>query len=198
MILNPQHPEGQRLKGSRYPSRIFGALLTTAFSFFLLYFFVWGKPKRLDGIEIKGTSRFKNQVFAALILLKTKSPDEYEIVTNYIGAIKQSKHSGMAAYLKPPTFLLNDRTAYRSLEWCAGSIAHDSMHSKLFNDYLKQHPKERVPDEIWTGMPIEILCSEHQKRVLKNINAAHSEIEWLAKNYTNSSFYEMDYEKRKW
>src|SRR6266403_1498390 len=46
-------------------------------------------------IEIVGSDRFSNQVHEALLLLKTKAPDAYDIVTNYVGRIQQGSHSGM-------------------------------------------------------------------------------------------------------
>src|SRR5882724_5355980 len=55
------------------------------------------RPARFDNLQIRGTPRFKTQVLGALALLRAKAPDAYETLTNNVGAIKQSKHSGMAA-----------------------------------------------------------------------------------------------------
>src|SRR5258705_6649488 len=136
---------------------------------------------RYDSIIIRGTPEFKAQVENALTLLKMNSPAAYAIATNYIGIIEQGKHSGMGAWLKVPKFELNDRTAFYSLTWCAGAIAHDSYHSKLYADYRREHPEaRRVPDKIWTGESAEKQCLEHQLAVLKDIGAPTHEIEWTA------------------
>jgi len=89
------------------------------------------RPDRFDTLEINGTATFKEQVTNSLALLRSRSPESYGVVTTYIGRISQAKHSGMAAYENPPTMELNDRTAFYSVTWCASSIAHDSIHSKL-------------------------------------------------------------------
>jgi hypothetical protein len=157
----------------------------------------WWKPKRFDGIKITGTPEFKDQVIGALVLLKTRSPEAYQIVTNYIGAIAQASRSGMAAQRNPPTYDLNERSAFHSLTWCAGSIAHDSIHSKLYHDYLRQHPgSNTVPDDIWTGEAVELRCLAHQIQVSKEIDAPSSEIGWLVK--TNHHWWEDNYRRVNW
>jgi len=150
-----------------------------------------------DNISIRGSPRFQGQVVSALALLRTKSPDGYQIITNNIGAITQSKHSGMAAYRKPPTFELNDQTAFYSVTWCAGSIAHDSIHSKLYLDYLKRNARMNVPTNIWIGEAAEKVCSEHQVRVLIQIGAPSNEITHCIWNPADR-YWEVDYQKRNW
>jgi len=155
------------------------------------------RSKRVDTIDITGTTPFKEQVANSLMLLKTRSPQSYGVVTSYIGRILQAKHSGMAAYEAPPTLELNDRTAFYSVTWCASSIAHDSIHSKLYTDYRMRHPGDAyVPNEVWTGPDVERQCCEHQTRVLQQIGAPPSEISWPAQ--TNNRFWEVDYAKRNW
>jgi len=143
---------------------------------FLVLHAVFG-PAHFDNLEIRGTRRFKARVIQALTLLRSKTPHAYELATNNIGAISQSKHSEMAAYRKPPTFELNDQTAFYSVTWCAGSIAHDSLHSRFYFNYLKLHPGERVVvHDAWMGEAAEKLCCEHQLRVLRQIGAPTNEI----------------------
>jgi len=153
-------------------------------------------PRRSAAPVITGTTKFKEQVASALALLKTKSPEAYGIVTNYVGEIKEGTHSGMWAYWRTPTFELNGRTAFYSVTWCAGSIAHDSFHSKLYHDYRKQGPgARRVPEEIWMGEQAEKRCSEHQLRVLQQIGAPPLERDWLRQT---NHYWEVDYKKRDW
>ena len=151
--------------------------------------------KRFDSVVIRGTPEFRERVANALALLKTNSPAGHAIVTNYVGIIEQAKHSGMRASAKPPTFDLNERTAFYSVTWCVGTIAHDSFHSKLYWDYLKEHAKKRVPDKIWQGEEAEKRCLEHQVAVLKEIGAPTREITWCGET---NRYWEVKYRNRKW
>jgi hypothetical protein len=150
---------------------------------------------RFESVEIRGTPAFVRQVENALGLLKTNSPTGYATVTNYVGIIEEAKRSGMRAWSKPAKFELSKRTAFHSLTWCAGTIAHDSFHSKLYADYLREHPKGRVPDKIWTGEEAERQCCEHQIAVLNEIGAPTREVRWCAET---NRYWEVKYRNRTW
>jgi hypothetical protein len=155
-------------------------------------------PKRAhhDQLIIRGTARFEDQVQKALALLQGKATGAYTVVTNDIGVIQQSKRSGMKAYLNPPRFEMSDGTAFYSLTWCAGCIAHDSFHSKLYHDYLRAHPGARsVPDPVWTGEAAEKACSEHQIQVLKDIGAPVAEVDWCRQT---NQYWKVKYRDRNW
>jgi hypothetical protein len=182
----------------RWRAKFGMALATAAFILLFILAVTQPLPGRLDTIEIRGTTEFKDQVMSALILLRTRSPVAYGIVTNQIGRIKQAKHSGMAAYETPPRFQLSRVSAFYSVTWCAISIAHDSLHSKRYHDYLAQHPGDsRVPDDVWTGEQAEKRCCEHQWRVAQEIGAPASEIAWSAWDPTNR-YWEIPYNKVYW
>lgn len=103
------------------------------------------------------------------MLLRERSRDGYATVTNYIGIIQEHEHSGMQVHQSPPVFQLNGNSAYYSVTWCAGVIAHDSIHSKLYFDYKKQHPWSLwVPARTYGGDDAEHACLEHQLSVLKD------------------------------
>jgi len=95
----------------------------------------------------------------------------------------------MRAYDDPPTFDLANRTAYYSVSWCAGSIAHDAYHSKLYHDHLQAFGMP-VPDEVWTGQDKEMECVEFQVRVMKDIEAPASEVFYLSGQ--DGSHYDLD------
>jgi hypothetical protein len=126
-------------------------------------------------LQVKGNARFGAQITNALSLLQSKAPDAYRIVTNEIGVIQQGEHSGMWAYRVPPVFEIADPTTFYSVTWCAGCIAHDSIHSKLYHDWQRTNSNP-VPDEIWTGAAAEKQCLEHQVKVLVQIGAPTNEI----------------------
>lgn len=127
-------------------------------------------------IKIQGSSDFTNKTEKALRLLELRSPNSSTIINRYIGMIKQNSYSGMAAYANPPTFLVGDATANSSETWYAGCIAHDSYHSKLYNDYKAKYGS--VPDDVWTGQRAEMECLEFQIQVLTEISAPQHEIDY--------------------
>lgn len=151
--------------------------------------------------EIIGSERYTNQVRQALLLLAARDTNAYAIVTNYVGRIKEGAPSGMWAYLDPPTYEMSDVTAFYSLTWCAGTMAHDSFHSKLYHDYLKTHAGP-VPDEVWTGQAAERLCMKHQLAVMRRIGAGAAELDWATReadgSYVSGHETWNDYSKRKW
>jgi len=158
------------------------------------------QSRHFDSISIRGTPQFDEQVEKALTLLKTQSPAGYAIVTNYIGIVQQYEHSGMEVHHNPPIFQLNTDSAYVSVTWCAGVIAHDSFHSKFYFEYKKQHPWAiRVPDDIYSGEQAERACSEHQMSVLKDIGAPASEVDWCRQCETQTNqYWKVKYQNRNW
>ncbi len=166
-----------------------------AFGFLLYRSRIEYRPTEFDHGLIRGTGQFKEHVCAALALLKTKSPQAYGMVTNYIRIFVQSKHSGMAAYERPPTSYLHDKFEWQSSESYAAGIAHESFHSKLYHDFLRTNAW--VPDLEWTGENAERLCCEHQLQVLKAIGASAWDLTWSAWNPSNR-YWEIPFEKRDW
>jgi hypothetical protein len=151
--------------------------------------------------EIKGSARFTNQIHQALLLLKARDIEAYAVVTNYIGRIQEGEHSGMWAYQTPPTYEMGDSTAFYSVTWCAATIAHDSLHSKLYHDYLKTHAGP-VPESVWTGTAAEQQCMKHQLRVMEHIGANQTEIDYAKKqadgHYVKDHETWQDHEKHNW
>ncbi len=67
-----------------------------------------------------------------------------EIIENNVGVISQHGKSGMLAWETPPRYQMSDKTAYYSLTWCAGTIAHDAYHSFLYKKYLPNNGNEHL------------------------------------------------------
>src|SRR3954464_7225616 len=119
------------------------------------------KPQRLQsdfhGVQVCGDKAFITQVEGSLRLLLEKSPDAFRLTQRFAPRIEQCSRSGMRAYDEPPTFDLSPTTANYSGTWCAGSIAHDTYHSKLYHEYRDSHGGP-VPDEEWSGKAKELEC----------------------------------------
>jgi len=146
-------------------------------------------------LSIQGTPPFRERVEKALALLEARSPQGFNLATNYIGVIRQAEHSGMRANENPPVFDLNDRSAFYSLTWCAGVIAHDSFHSKLYHDYKLAH-HTAVPASAWGGDATERQCLVHQLRVLGEVGAPTNELAHC--QLTGVDYAKVPYEKRNW
>lgn len=146
-------------------------------------------------IEVIGDQEFIRQVEAALTLLEDKDPEAFSIVKNYIGRIEQGEHSGMWAYKDPPTFELANRSAFYSITWCAGIIAHDSYHSKLYHDYKSTHLRS-VPDDVWTGVEAERQCIAYQLNIAIKIGSPQHEIDYI--KTLDGTHYDAPYEERDW
>ena len=160
---------------TRLRFRIIAAL--AVFGFLLLTVFLGiSTTRRFDRLEIKGTAKFQTQVASALTLLREKSPPAYEIVTNHVLVIKQSRRSGMRLDLAKPTFELANPTAFYSLTWCASAIAHDAMHSKVYHDFLKANPSGQRSEDWTSQVEEEKKCNAHQLQVLRDIGAPAYEV----------------------
>ncbi|WCN37198.1 hypothetical protein [Aneurinibacillus uraniidurans] len=146
------------------------------------------QKKAVPTVTITGDKTFTARTQAALALLKEKSPDDYALVVQYIGLIKQDAFSGMAAYEKIPTYKVGAATSSSSTTWYASTIVHDAYHSKLYNDYARTK-KTAVPDDVWTGMKAEMQCLARQTNTLKKINAPLSEQKY-AQSLQNQNWWD--------
>ncbi len=136
------------------------------------------EPTFETDIQIIGSPDFIQQTILALTLLKEKTPDDFEMVERYTGIIEQSDRSGMWAYLNPPKQDVSDNTSFYSVTWYAGTIVHDSTHSKLYHEYIAEHGLP-VPDDIWIGRKAEVVCCISQYKVLVAIGAPSYEVDYL-------------------
>jgi len=132
------------------------------------------------GIQIEGGDAFRAQVRDSLSLIDRHAPRELGEIARHVKRIKHDTRSGMAAYENPPTFYLADRSAFYSVTWCAGCIAHDAHHSKLYHDYLAAHGGQSVPDAVWSGQAAEQQCLKYQLTILESIGAPDDERVYVA------------------
>jgi hypothetical protein len=158
--------------------------------------------------EIVGDSDSVAKIKNALELLKTKAPEHYAIVANYIGKINVSDAgSGMHWWESPPRFQIGKASvdqygpdSPQSPILLAGTILHDAVHSKLAHDYLSEHPGtslDGVPKDITEGKKAESLCLAAQLDVLKKLGAVEENLEEI-KNSAGSNYWEVPEDKRWW
>ncbi|MCL2576356.1 MAG: copper amine oxidase N-terminal domain-containing protein [Defluviitaleaceae bacterium] len=82
-----------------------------------------------DSIQIIGDANFIARNQAALDLIRTGSPEHYEMVLRYVGILRQHSSSGMWYWLDPPEFRIGTGTYMESTTWLATCIVHDAWHS---------------------------------------------------------------------
>lgn len=155
-------------------------------------------------ISVEGDTKYKTQVDKCLKLLSSKAWTEYKFVEKYIGIISQNSRSGMRAWEDPPRYNMSDRTAFHSVTWCAGTIAHDAYHSFLFQKH-KPSNGGKPPYDKWGGFDAEKLAIDYQIKVMKKIGASDYDINYLEGldgkhgdvNKDGKLDYK-DYEQRSW
>jgi hypothetical protein len=132
----------------------------------------------VSAMEIEGSQKYTRQVEQCLALLRTKAADDYAFVLGNIGVIAQNERSGMLAWANPPRYQMSDVTAFYSLTWCAGTIAHDAYHAYLYRQYQAEH-SQRPPYEVWGGVAAEKLAIDFQLQVMQKIGASAHELNYL-------------------
>jgi hypothetical protein len=121
-------------------------------------------------IEIKGSDEFVTQIRTSLSLLAADAPEEFESIATYVKRVEQHPRSGMDVHQDVPTYQLTAKTAFHSATWCAGVIAHESHHSKLFHDGDYEYGMSKE----------ELACNAFQMRVMTKIGAPQHELKYLA------------------
>ncbi len=132
----------------------------------------------VNALTVQGNRGYQKQVQQCLDVLKSKAPNDYDFITQYIGIIKQNSRSGMRAWLSPPQFDMSDVTAFYSVTWCAGSIAHDAYHSYLYQKHKPVSGGHPAYDK-WAGFEAERQAIAYQIKVMEKIGAASHEITHL-------------------
>jgi len=92
------------------------------------------------------------------------------------------KNQALDVYNK--IYLVGDKTAFHSVEWLSGIIAHDSNHSKLYWDYIKNNGPP-IPNDIWMGQSAELICNKIQAKCLERIGAPRYMIDYVISSNGN-------------
>ncbi len=150
------------------------------------------------GITIKGDENCKTKTQDALNLLQSRALTHYTTVIKYVGIIEcASQGSGMYAWESPPRYQVGRATYEAGAIWYAGTIAHDSCHSKQYHDYLLNNNASSVPADAWTGKEAERQCLDVQYDALTKIGADQGTLDYI-KNIINSEYWNVNYENRWW
>jgi hypothetical protein len=156
--------------------------------------FAAGVPD-LNNFEIHGSTAFAAKTREALALLAGSTT--FMEAAPYIAVIEESKHSGMLAYAKKPTFQVGGRTWNAGAAWYAGTIAHDGYHSLLYHR-AKTSRLRKPPDEAWKGKLAEQKCLLFQERVLTEIKAGKNQVDFVRSLLANPTYQNIPYAQRDW
>ena len=157
------------------------------------------RAESVQRIEVQGSPEFVKRTKEALALLQNAR--ELGFVQRYIKIIKEGERSGMRAFDEKPTYEVGAATWQHSALWYAGTIAHDSYHSKLYFDAKKGDKTPARSD--WTGAEAERNCLEYQLKVLKALKADKQTLDYVAAMQKNPTYQgdpnsQKDYQNRWW
>jgi hypothetical protein len=133
----------------------------------------------IDGILVSGSAEFVSKTKAALKLLQKST--SYKHIRSNLGAIQEAPCSGTWVEGKTPTYHVGKRTWDGDLVWFAGTIAHDSLHARLYTNEKKRLKGAEPADSVWTGAEAEKKCLRFQLGVLGELGADRTTRDYVAK-----------------
>ncbi len=123
----------------------------------------------IEGITIQGSAGFVCRTREALELLQREGL--LTAIRPYVAVIREGRRSGMEARLQQPTYTVGRATWTHSVVWYAGTIAHDSYHSKLYQEAKASCDGKEPHPSTWTGSDAEKRCLMFQRHVLDKLQA---------------------------
>jgi hypothetical protein len=151
------------------------------------------EAESFHGVAIVGSEEFTDQIRAALALIREKSPDDFALISKHVRRVEEHARSGME--LSSSTCQLAPASAYYSLTWCAGCIAHEAHHARLAES----------PSHTYGLAEEELDCIAFQRAVSERLGAPDWELDYLAT--LDGSHFDLDgdgrytwddYERRHW
>ncbi len=153
---------------------------------------------QITDIRIIGDDNCRNLTYAALNLLNDKDRSALNTIKSYIGTLECAESgSGMFAWEQPPRYVVGSATLNAGTIWYAGTIVHDSWHSKLYNDYAIENNTTSVPANVWTGENAESKCLHEQYNSLSLAGADSNTLDYV-KNALGTQYWEVPYNERWW
>ena len=134
------------------------------------------KKAGLHPIQIIGPDDFIKKTEEALTLLKEKSPEHYELVTNYLSVIEFSEKRDVP--VPSTTSVITSKLFRNHLKYYALGFVYEAYQSKLYEDY-RQKFSLPVPFEAYANRDAENACLNVEKNCAKNIGMHISYLECL-------------------
>ena len=161
---------------------------------------LFGPSKTIEGIAIHGSQEFIHLTSQALLLLKEKAPEAYQLIQQHIGRILSGTRSRVLVRMLPsfPAWCIVGQGSASSplIEYAAG-LAHEAYHGHLYATYKKSNPKSRVPYEACGGEKGEQLCLDYECRVLRQLGADEATVQ-QARDSMRSRWWEIPADEQNW
>lgn len=173
------------------------------------------QTQTFEGFQIESNSKFisepifTNKIKNAILLLKTKSPDEFKTMQSVIVKIRATQASGANFNETVMTIDIAKATFDASLEWLASVLIHETNHIKKYKDTGKKFGNAHLISDKKAALQVmineELECNKAQLIVLENVGGKKFEIEYLKAQKgdhfdidKDGDYDEADYKGRKW
>lgn len=185
-----------------------------------LIFFLSGNLFAHDSITFEGfiiepntnfisEPTFTNKVKQAIVLLKSKSPDEFNLMQSVIGKVRATQSSGANFNEKIMTIDIAKLTFDASLEWLASVFIHEAQHIKKYKDTGKKFGNAYLMSDKKKALQVmideELECNRIQLIALEKIGGKKHEIEYLKAQKgdhfdidKDGDYDQDDYNRRNW
>ena len=147
----------------------------------------------IDGPTVQGTAEFIAATNEALSGLKRAG--YLGEIKRFISVIRQGRASGMEVHSK--TFNVGEATWRAGAQWYAGSIAHDSRHSRLYEEAKAANGTE-PRDDAWVGAEAEKKCLAFQLSVLQALGSDDRILGYVRETMNHPTYQEIGENARNW
>lgn len=150
------------------------------------------------GIDIKGSAAFRARTIAALQLLRSKSPSDFEEIRAVVTQVREDARSGTDVQTGRVTIAAASSLNV-SLAWYASVLAHEARHARLY----QIERKHREGDAVFAA---EVDCIKRQLDALRKVGGTERELAWLTSKLDgrypdvdhDGKYTWRDYYERKW
>ena len=150
----------------------------------------------IDGLDVKGSPEFIAATNDALVILRRAGYSGE--IKSFIKAIFQAPSSGV--YVQSKAFGVGDPTWRAGVRWYAGVIAHESRHSRLYEEArssLDVAALARSSDR-WSGAEAEKKCLAFQLTVLQAIGAEEWVLSRVSEDMKGPTYQNIPEKARNW
>jgi hypothetical protein len=152
---------------------------------------------------------FTNKIKHAILLLKSKSPDDFKVMQSLIGKIRAAQISGANYNEEIMTIDIAKLTFDATLEWLSSVLIHETTHIKKYRDTGKKFGNAHLIADKKAALQVmineELDCNRVQLGVLERVGGKKYEIDYLKAqkgdhfDIDKDGDYDMDdYRGRKW
>ena len=126
----------------------------------------WRGCETIDGIDVCGTQEFRRAVTAALLLLRDNELPMWDALARHVGSIMEGRRS-FVIVTAHPAFMFIDRPHWsQAAEFLAATMAFEACSVLLHRTHEAEHPRRRVPRDIYRGEAAVERCENAYRECL--------------------------------